>query len=136
MFFISCFKSCVSQKMELSHEHFFSMIYYDFWRRLTKQQYIDELNSKFGDGARSFASVKHKYEFNHGHRSLNVEFCGLPNSVVFPENIVAVQHMIIQNRHVTYCEIETSLGISSTTIIYKILHSLSKAHKEARVDWR
>ena len=65
------------------------------------------------------------------------------------ENIDAVQELIMQDRHVTYCEIETTLGISSTSI-YKILHdhlavkkvcsrwishNLTKSQKDARVDW-
>ena len=65
------------------------------------------------------------------------------------ENIDAVQKLIMQDRHVTYCEIETTLGISSTSI-YKILHdhlavkkvcsrwishNLTKSQKDARVDW-
>ena len=56
---------------------------------------------------------------------------------------------MMQDRHVTYCEIEATLGISSTSI-YKILHehlavkkiyfrsiphNLPKAQKGARVDW-
>ena len=56
---------------------------------------------------------------------------------------------MMQERHVTYCEIETNLGISSTSIS-KILHehlavkkicsrwiphNLTKAQKDARIDW-
>ena len=44
-----------------------------------------------------------------------------PKSVVGPEKINVVQKLIMQDRHVTYCEIEATLGISST-IMYKILH--------------
>ena len=55
----------------------------------------------------------------------------------------------MQDRHVTYCEIEATLGISSTSI-YEILlehlavkksfsrwipHNFPKAQKDARVDW-
>ena len=36
-------------------------------------------------------------------------------------DINAVQKLIIQDRHVIYCEIKAALGISSTSI-YKILH--------------
>ena len=61
-------------------------------------------------------------EFNRGGHSLTDVFRkGRPKSVVGPENINAVQKMIMQDRHVTYCEIEATLGISSTSI-YKILH--------------
>ena len=72
-----------------------------------------------------------------------------PKTVVGPENINAVQKLIMQDRHVIYWEIEATLGTSSTTI-YKILHeqlavkkicsrwtphNLTKAQKDARVDW-
>ena len=42
-------------------------------------------------------------------------------SVVVPETINAVRQLILQNRHVTYREIETTLGISGTSI-HSILH--------------
>ena len=44
-----------------------------------------------------------------------------PKLVVGTENINAVQKLIMQNRHVTYCEIEATLGISSSSI-YETLH--------------
>ena len=65
------------------------------------------------------------------------------------DNIYAVQELIMQHRHVTYREIETSLGISSTSI-HSILHEhlaikevcsrwsphyLTNASKKVRVDW-
>ena len=103
--------------MELTHENFRVMIYYDFRCGLTRQHCTDQLNSTFGDEAPSFATVKRWYnEFNHGRRSLNDEFReGRPKTVVVPENIDAVQNLINQDRHVTYCEIETSLGISPSS---------------------
>jgi len=137
--------------MELSRKNVRAMIYYDFRRGLTRQQCIDQLNSTFGEEAPSFATVKRWYnEFYRGRPSLNDEYReGRPKSVVVPETIDAVQHMINQDRHVTYCEIETSLGISPTSI-HKILHehlavkkvccrwiphNLTKVQKDARVDW-
>ena len=39
--------------MELNREHFCATIFYNFRRVLTQQQYIDELNSIFGDEATS-----------------------------------------------------------------------------------
>jgi hypothetical protein len=66
-----------------------------------------------------------------------------------PENINAVRKPIMQDHHVTYREIEASLGISITSI-HKILHehlavkkiysrwiphNLTIAQKKARVDW-
>lgn len=70
----------------------------------------------FGDETLCFA------EFNRGGRLLKDEFReGHPNSVVLPENIDIVREMIKLDRHVTYREIEASLGMSST-IVNSILH--------------
>ena len=61
-------------------------------------------------------------EFNRGHHSLTDEFRkGRSKSVVGLENINAVQKLIMQDRHVTYCEMEATLDMNSTSI-YKILH--------------
>ena len=47
---------------------------------------------------------------------------GRPKSVVVPETIDAVRQLILQyRRHVTYREIEATLGISGTSI-HSILH--------------
>ena len=64
-------------------------------------------------------------------------------SVVVPETIDAVRQLILQDRHVIYREIETTLGISGTSIhlIVKkncshwIPHNLSFAQKKPHVDW-
>ena len=48
-------------------------------------------------------------EFNRGRHSLTDEFRKYrPKSVVGLENINAVQKMIMQDRRVTYCEIEAT----------------------------
>ena len=44
--------------MELTRENVRSMICYDFWRGLSRQEYIDQLISTFGDEAPSYATVK------------------------------------------------------------------------------
>ena len=54
-----------AQKMELNREHFLVIIFYNFRRRLTQQQCIDELNSIFGNDAPSRTSIYRWYgEFN------------------------------------------------------------------------
>jgi hypothetical protein len=61
-------------------------------------------------------------EFNRGRSSLQDEFReGRPKSAFIPENIDAVRELIIQDRHATYREIQTSMNISMTPI-NKILH--------------
>ena len=52
-----------------------------------------------------------KDEFREGH----------PKTAVVSENIDAVNELIMQDRALTYHEIEVFLGISSTSI-HKILH--------------
>ena len=92
-------------------------------RGLTQQQCIDELNSIFGDEALSRISVYRWYgEFKRGRSLLQAEFCeDRPKSVVVPETINAVRQLILQDRHVTYREIETTLDISGASI-HSILH--------------
>ena len=99
------------------------MIYYNFQRGLSRQECIHQLISTFGDKTPFYATVKRWYDkFNHSRRPLTNKFRkGHPKSVVWPENINTVQKLIIQDRHVTYCEIETTLGISSTSI-YKMMY--------------
>ena len=51
--------------MELTRENFRAMIYYDFRRRLSRQECIHLLIPTFGDEAPSYANVKRSYnEFN------------------------------------------------------------------------
>lgn len=69
--------------------------------------------------------------------------------MVVAENIDAVKNLIMLDRHVTYREIEATLGISMTSI-NKILHehlavkkmcsrwiphNLTITQKKARIDW-
>ena len=59
-----------------------------------------------------------------GRSSLQNEFReGRSKSIVVPETINAVRQLIVQDRHVTYREIKTTLGISGTSI-----HSIIQEH--------
>ena len=103
--------------MELTREH--------FRRRLSRQDCIDELKSLFGDKAANYDTVKNWFnEFNCGRRSLKYEVReGPPKTAVVSEKIDALRELMMQDRHVTYREIEASLHISSTSI-HSILHKL------------
>ena len=75
---------------------------------------------------------------NSGRRSLKVEVReGCPKTAVVSENIDAVRGLIMQDLHVTYREIEASLGISSTSM-HSILHEREigsqNRSKKARVN--
>ena len=64
-----------------------------------------------------------------GRSSLQNEFReGRSKSIVVPETINAMHKLILQDRHATYREIETTLGISGTSI-----HS--KLHEHLKSPW-
>ena len=111
--------------MELNCEHFRAHIFYNFRHELTQQQCIDEHNSIFCAETPSRTSVYWWYgEFNRGRSSLQDEFReGRLKSVVVLETVDAVRQMILQDRHVTYREIEITLGISGTSIDSILLDS-------------
>lgn len=71
---------------------------------------MDEFNSSFGDGAPWKTIVYRCYgEFNRDRISLQYEFSeGPPKSVDFTKTIDVVRKLILQNRHVTYREIEST----------------------------
>ena len=107
--------------MELNREHFRAVIFYSFRSGLTQQQRIDELNSIFGDEAPSRPSVYRWYgECNRGHSKRNFVKV-VKKTVVVPETIDSVRQPILQDRHVFFREIETTLDISGTSI-HSILH--------------
>ncbi|GBP75441.1 hypothetical protein EVAR_53253_1 [Eumeta japonica] len=59
---------------------------------------------------------------------------GRPESVVVPQNSDVVLELIIQDRHVTYRGIKTSLGKSMTSI-HKILRKTSAVKKFVRIGF-
>ncbi|CAH2001844.1 unnamed protein product [Acanthoscelides obtectus] len=127
--------------MELKREHFRAKIYYNFQRLLSQQECLAELLSLFGNEAPHQSTISRWYgEFKRGRVSLSDD----PR-----ENIDAVRMLIIEDRHVTYREIEASLKISKTLIqqiLYEELgvrklvsrwipHLLTEEQKAARVNW-
>lgn len=137
--------------MNLSKENFRAIIFYNFRRGLTRLQCYEEIKSAFHDEAPCLRTVERWFsEFQHGNAILSDKSReGRPKSAFTEDNIVAVRQLILEDRHVTYREIEALLGISGTTI-QKILHKelgvrklvcrwiphlLSDDHKAARVRW-
>ena len=132
--------------MEISRENFLSMIFYKC--NLTPKQCIDRLHLAFGDEAPSNRTVYNWFaELQRGRIFLNDEF-RLSTSVV-ATNVGAVSEMIERDRHITYREIQASLGIDMKaiyTILYDHLsvrklcsrwipHNLTEAQKQVRVKW-
>ena len=73
--FTVIWKIHLAQKLKLNREHFRAIIFYNFRRRLTQQQYIDELNSIFRDEAPSSTNVYRWYgEFKRDGSSLQDDF--------------------------------------------------------------
>ncbi|CAH1988406.1 unnamed protein product [Acanthoscelides obtectus] len=89
------------RKIELNREHFRAIIYCNLQRQLSQQKCLAELLSVFGKEA------PHQV--------------GAPKTAVTQENVDAVRKLIVEDRHLTYREIEASLKISKTSI-QKILH--------------
>lgn len=109
--------------MEFSRKQFRTMILYDFLCGLTQQQCINRLHLAVGDKAPYNATVYNWFaEFNRGRASVSDKFReGRPKTAVVPQNIDAVRELIMQDCHVTYREIEASVGINMKQI-HEILH--------------
>ena len=120
--------------MELTREHFLSMIIHNLRRGPSRQEYIDEHKYLFGNKAPSYSTVKNWFnEFICGRRSLKDKVCeGPPKTVVVSENNDAVRELIMQDRHVTYHEIGPPFSISSTSI-HLILHEHLTEKKQSPV---
>nr|XP_040576717.1 uncharacterized protein LOC121125594 [Lepeophtheirus salmonis] len=95
----------------------------------SRQEYIDELQSLFGDEASSYSTVKNSFnDFNRDRRSVKDKFReGRPKTGSVPENIDTVRDMIMHDGHVTYNEIEVCYCW--------IPHNLTLAQTKARVNW-
>ncbi|CAH1995837.1 unnamed protein product [Acanthoscelides obtectus] len=136
--------------MELNREHFRAIIYYNFQRQLSQQECLAELLSVFGNEAPHQSTISRWYgEFTRGQVTLSDDpRVGAPKTAVTQKNVDAVRKLI-EDRHVTYREIETSLKISKTSI-QKILHEelgvrklvsrwiphlLTEEQKAAGVNW-
>ncbi|CAH2014188.1 unnamed protein product [Acanthoscelides obtectus] len=95
--------------MELNPEHFRAIIYYNFQRQLSQQECLAELLSVFGNEAPHHLSDDNRV--------------GAPKTPVTQENVDSMRKLIIEDRHVTYREIEA------------IPHLLTEEQKAARVNW-
>jgi len=126
------------------------MIFYDYKCNLTPKQCIDLLHLAFEDKAPSNRTVYNWFtEFKRGCTTILDEFReGRPSTVV-ATNVDVVREMIERDRHITYREIQTFLGID-TKAIHTILHdhlsvrklfnrwilyNLTETQTHARIKW-
>ncbi|CAH2000879.1 unnamed protein product [Acanthoscelides obtectus] len=117
--------------MDLNREHFRAIIYYNFHRQLSQQECLAELLSVFGNEAPHQSTISRWYgEFKPGGVSLSDHSSvGAPKMAVTQENVDAVRKLIIEDRHVTYLEIEAKL------VSRWMPHLLTEEQKAARVNW-
>ena len=111
--------------MEISRKNFRAMIFYKY--NLTPKQCIDRLHLAFGDETPSKDCLKLVCripawtflcnEFREGH----------PSTSVVATNVDAVRKMIERDQHITYCEIQASLGIDMSNT-YDFAWSLAWAY--------
>ncbi|CAH2009639.1 unnamed protein product [Acanthoscelides obtectus] len=92
-----------------NREHFRAIIYYNFQRQLSQQECLAELLSVFGNEA--------------PHQSTTFRWYG--EFKLTQENVHAVRKHIIEDRHVTYREIEACLP--------KVITELRKINPERRI---
>ncbi|CAH1963180.1 unnamed protein product [Acanthoscelides obtectus] len=117
--------------MELNRGHFRAIIYYNFQRQLSQQKCLAELLSVFGNKAPHQSTISRWYgEFKRGRVSLSEDSrVSVPKTAVTQENVDAVRKVIIEDRHVTYREIEARI------VSRWIPHLLTEEQKAARVNW-
>ena len=75
-------------------------------------------------------------EFNRDHQSFKDEVReGRQKTDIVSENIDAMRKLLMQDRHVTYRELEASLGISATSL-HSILHESLAVKRLVLVRYR
>lgn len=137
--------------MDVSREAFRAMIFYDYKRGLTFKESHENLQTAFQESAPALATVTYWFrEFKRGRENLNDDpRPGRPQTAVTHENVIRVEWLLRENRHITHREIEGELKIGSqavSTILHEHLkvrkvasrwipHSLTEEQKSRRVDW-
>ncbi|CAH2006892.1 unnamed protein product [Acanthoscelides obtectus] len=93
--------------MELNREYFLAIIYDNYQRQLSQQECLAELRSVFSNEAPHQSTISRWYgEFKRGR-------------VITQENVDAVRKLIIEDRHVTYREIEAIISDESWIYCYE-----------------
>ena len=94
--FTVTWKNKFCKKSGINSWTFFSIIFHNLRYGLSRQEYIDELKSLYGDEAASYSTVKNWFnKFNRGRCSLKDEVREVcPKTAVVPENIDAVHELI------------------------------------------
>lgn len=141
----------VAVKMNLTREHFRSMIFYDFRCGLSQQECFQRLQLAFGDEAPCRSSVYSWFgEFRRGRDHLHDEIReGRPVTAVTESNIDTVRQLIESDKKITCQQIRTLLGIGMSQVqnilhvhlkVRKLCtrwipHDLTEDQKRLRVQW-
>ncbi|CAH1994000.1 unnamed protein product [Acanthoscelides obtectus] len=109
----------------------------DMSRQLSQQECLAELLSVFGNEAPHQSTISRWYgEFKHGRVSLSDDpRIGAPKTAVTQENVDAVRKLIIEDRHVTYREIEASLKISIVSGDESWIYCYESENKRQSAVW-
>lgn len=137
--------------MELQREHYRAMILYDCRVGLTATECHERLQCAFPDTVPSLATVYNWFrDFQRGKCIVHDgERSGRPSDVITQSLVARIEHVIRENRRVTYRQIQELLHVSSGTInivlsehlrVRKICcrwvpHSITDAQMQQRVDW-
>ncbi|GFT31933.1 histone-lysine N-methyltransferase SETMAR [Trichonephila clavipes] len=109
--------------MMFTSEYYRALIFYDFKAGLNQDEGVQQLKLAFGDEFPCRATVfKWFKKFGRCHNSLQDEkHTGITCSAVIPNDVSAIQKMLMNDSRSTYQVIQKELNIGFAAI-YKIIH--------------
>lgn len=109
--------------MELNREHLRAIIYYNYKKKMTRQECLTDMVNVLGDKSVSKSTVEYWYrEFTRNRKSIEDDpRSGRPVTATDDETVDIVRKMVIEYRKVTYEEIRERLNIGASAV-YTILH--------------
>lgn len=135
----------------LTNSQIRTIIYYNFRRELSHQQFHEEMKRVLRDTGPSLRTVERWYkQFERGVFDLEDDpRPDRPREVITPKTVADVEKLMRENRRITYKLIEETLGISAWVVnkilnkhlrVHKVCtlfvpHRLTDKEKECRVKW-
>ena len=109
--------------MNITRDEIWVIIYYDYKRRLSRQEYLESLQKIFDDSCVARTTMYNWHaEFYWRRDHFKVESrANRPRSTVTPENVEAARQLISVDLHITYQQIQDTLRIGSA-VTESILH--------------